>query len=114
MGSTVATEVFLTRLEYLTPDGWHVGHAAVNLLDPEAYVKRLSARGKFGRATILDDRLQPRGKVYTSPNIPEDLSVLAPDAPSPIPKVAEPGAQPVACPHCDEVHHAPFDGSCLI
>lgn len=104
----------LTRLEYLTPQGWVVGHAAMNLLDPERYTVRLAAKGKFGRATVLAEDLQPTDTVYVTPGVPEDLSVLVPDPPSPIPKVPTAGEKTAACPHCGEVHHAPFDGGCLL
>ena len=107
----------LCRLEYLTRNGWVVGHAGINLLNPSRYCERLTERGKFGRATELDDRLQPTGQVWTSAGLPDDPSTLPadileklhPDPPYRIPKV---GGE--ACPLCDEVHPKPFDGSCLL
>jgi hypothetical protein len=42
------------KLEYLTTNGWVVGHAGVNLLHPQRYIERLAARGKVGRVTIVD------------------------------------------------------------
>jgi hypothetical protein len=61
----------LCRLEYLTRQGWVVGHAAVNLLSPERYVERLEAHGKVGRCTVLDDSLQPTGQVWVAQVIPD-------------------------------------------
>jgi hypothetical protein len=61
----------LCRLEYLTRQGWVVGHSGVNLLNPAGYVERLTAHGKVGRAAALDDRLQPNGEVWVSPEIPD-------------------------------------------
>lgn len=60
----------LCRLEYLTRKGWVVGHAALNLLSPEQYVKRLEANGKVGRCTeLLDD--QSTGQVWVASVIPD-------------------------------------------
>ena len=72
-------ETFLCRLEYLTPEGWAVGHHGVGLLDPGAYVVRLRKNGKFGRATVLDDRLQPTSEVYVSADLP-NLADLRPSS----------------------------------
>jgi len=106
---------YFCRLEYLTSKGWSVGHAGIALLSPQRYVERLSAREKFGRATVLDpDTLEPTDEVYVSPNLPADLSVLIPDPPYRVPKKAGAGEKPKPCAHCDEVHDAPFDGSCLL
>lgn len=58
--------VYFCKLEYLTPNGWKVGSAGVNLLHPERYVERLTANGKFARCTILDT-----GQVFESPNVPD-------------------------------------------
>ena len=60
----------LCRLEYLTRKGWVVGHASINLLHPEKYVERLEAHGKIGRCTVLDDMLQPTGRVWVAKVIP--------------------------------------------
>lgn len=65
----------LCRLEYLTRNGWVVGHAGVALLDPEAYVTRLEANGKVGRCTELDDHLQPSGQVWVAKVIPNPEDV---------------------------------------
>lgn len=97
----------LCRLEYLTANGWSVGHAGVALLHPDRYVERLTARGKFGRATVLDERLQPTDEVYVSPDLPDDLSLLV-KVDTDIPTLVE------LCPVCDEAHPAPYDGSCLL
>lgn len=61
----------LCRLEYLTRKGWVVGHSAINLLHPERYVERLEAHGKIGRCTVLDDTLQPTGRVWVAKAIPD-------------------------------------------
>lgn len=61
----------LCRLEYLTREGWVVGHAATNLLHPAKYVERLEANGKVGRCTELDDSLQPTGQVWVAKAIPD-------------------------------------------
>lgn len=52
--SGVKTPTF-TQIEYPDHDGeWRVGHAGINLLDPEAYVDKLAARGQSVRATAVD------------------------------------------------------------
>lgn len=102
----------LCRLEYLGRKGWVMGHAGVALLAPERYVERLTARGKFGRATELDDRLQPTGKVWVSPNLPRDPSVLVPDAPFRAPRM--PDKRDRLCEYCEETHAAPWNGVCLL
>lgn len=61
----------ICRLEYLTRKGWVVGHAAVALLHPARYVERLEAAGKVGRATVLDDNLQPTEATWVSSLIPD-------------------------------------------
>jgi hypothetical protein len=96
----------LVRLEYLTPDGWVVGHKALNLLSPARYVERLLARGKFGRATALDDELQPTGEVWVTDELPEPAQLAPTDT-------AIPGLLPT-CIVCSEQHDPPYDGSCLI
>lgn len=78
--------VYFCRLEYLTPDGWVIGHAGVNLLHPERYVERLTARGKFGRCTIIDT-----GQVFESPNLPDPSSI---------------------CRYCQSIEHQ--SGECLL
>lgn len=60
----------LVQLEYLTRDGWVVGHKGIALLQPARYVERLAARGKVGRATALDDQLQPTGQVWAPSDVP--------------------------------------------
>lgn len=102
----------LCRLEYLTRKGWVMGHAGINLLHPERYVERLTDRGKFGRCTVLDDRLQPTGTVYVSPNIPDDLSVLVNDPPYRTPRL--PNDKDKRCEFCEDVHAAPWNGTCLL
>lgn len=99
----------LVRIEYLTADGWTVGHAGIALLDPARYVERLSARLKFGRAIELDDHLQPCGKVWEPDSLP-DPHDLVPSRTA-IPKLREPGK---TCPVCDEEHPPPFNGGCLL
>jgi hypothetical protein len=42
------------RIEYLTPNGWTVGHAGLNLMNPQRYVKMLAKRGTVGRAVVVD------------------------------------------------------------
>jgi hypothetical protein len=102
----------LCRLEYLTRKGWVVGHAGIALLHPDRYVERLTERGKFGRCTELDGMLQPTGKVHISPNIPEDLSVLVADPPHRIPRM--PTDKDKRCDYCEDVHPAPWNGTCLL
>jgi hypothetical protein len=58
--------VYFCKLEYLTAEGWVVGHHGVNLLHPERYVERLTARGKFARCTIKET-----GEVFETPNAPD-------------------------------------------
>lgn len=101
----------MTRLEYLTAEGWQVGHAGIALLDPEAYITRLSKRGEFGRATVLDDLLQPTDRVYVAPNVPDDLSSLVATE-THIPGLRPP--QQKACQWCSTTHDLPHDGMCLI
>ena len=67
----------LCRLEYLTREGWVVGHAAFNLLHPERYVERLEERGKVGRCTVLGDDLQPTDEVYVASVIPDPENIPA-------------------------------------
>lgn len=105
---------YLTRLEYLTPEGWKVAHKGIELLDPKRYVERLEARQKFGRATVLDADGAATDEVYAPAKLPR-FSKLVPDPPYLVPRLPLAGeAPPVPCPLCDEVHHAPYDGSCLI
>ncbi|WP_027860115.1 hypothetical protein [Marmoricola sp. URHB0036] len=78
----------LCRLEYLTTNGWAVGHAGIALLHPARYVERLTARGKFARCTELNPDLS-EGRVHVSPNLPADFSILVPDPPYRIPRVGK-------------------------
>jgi hypothetical protein len=58
----------------LTPAGWAVAHAGINLLDPGRYVERHKARDKVARAVELSESdLSPTGRVWQ----PEDLSADA-------------------------------------
>lgn len=50
------------RLEYLTSEGWSVGHHGVNLLYPHRYPERLAANGKVGRVVIVET-----GEIINSP-----------------------------------------------
>jgi len=99
----------LCRIEYLTPDGWKVGHAGMNLLHPERYVERLPDRNKFGRATELDDSLQPTGKVWAPPKDrlpdPAELRYLGNGNPN-VPEL------PPACGLCGDRDHR--EGMCLL
>ena len=92
----------LVRLEYLTPTGWAVGHRAMNLLHPARYVERLAARGKIGRATELDDQLQPTGTVWQPDELPDPAQLVPSD--TPIPRLA--------CSFCGAGGHP--EGRCLI
>jgi hypothetical protein len=97
----------LCRLEYLTPSGWVVGHAGMNLLDPGRYVERLATHNKFGRATELDESLQPTGKVWAPDNVPNprDLTYNGngnPNIPELLPE----------CGMCGERDHK--EGLCLL
>jgi hypothetical protein len=98
----------LCQLEYLTSNGWIVGHKSVALLHPKRYVERLTERNKFGRCTELDEKtLKPTGAVYVSPNLP-NLQDLVPSA-TKIPQL-----RPPTCEFCGESHREPFDGRCLL
>lgn len=109
--STVPQPI-LVRLEYLTPEGWEAYARIHSLLHPEKYPERMTAMRKFGRATELDDNLQPTGRVWVSPNVPEDLSVLVPREDGKAPwGLPEPDKK---CKMCEAVHGPPFDGSCLL
>lgn len=100
----------LVRIEYLTPEGWVHGHAAMNLLSPERYVERLEANGKFGRATE-----HGTGRVWVSENVPEDPSILVPSTNNHMPCLpTSPMAAAPACVYCEERHAKPHDGTCLI
>lgn len=77
----------LCRLEKLIRGEW-VKVGDHSLLHPERYAERLAVKGIVGRATELDDSLQPTGKVHTV-----DVKT---------------------CPVCDEAHLGPYDGSCLL
>lgn len=99
----------LCRLEYLTPEGWVVGHAGVSLLNPAKYVERLAERGKFGRATVLADDLKTALQVFEPPNLP-DPSVLV-KSETRIPRLPDPKKD---CAMCGQEHPPPHDGSCLL
>lgn len=88
------------RLEYLTRNGWVVGHQDVPLLDPERYVERLTANGKFGRATDLSS-----GQVWVSPDVPTDPSILVSSG-THIPKLPD-----GKCDFCGGPHDT---GGCLL
>jgi hypothetical protein len=47
------------RVEYLAPGGWRVGHSGINLMDPEAYAKKLA---RPGRVIVVDT-----GQVFATP-----------------------------------------------
>lgn len=77
----------MCRLERLTDGKWvHVTDCS--LLYPDRYPQRLAAKGKVGRATVLDGNLRPTGEVYTA--------TLA------------------DCSFCGGTHPAPYDGTCLL
>lgn len=94
----------LVRLEYLTRDGWVVGHKAMNLLHPERFVQRLLDRGKFGRATALDEELQPTGQVWQSDVDVDPERLTKTDTAIPA----------LSCIHCSQQHGPPYDGMCLL
>lgn len=102
------------RLEVLTPDGWVLagGHAMQSLLHPERYPERLRERGKFGRATLLDDRLRPTKTVWVADDVPADPSILVPTKEGNggwrLPDVTK------DCGVCGEEHPPPHDGRCLL
>lgn len=99
----------LCRLEYLTPDGWKVGHAGINLLHPERYVERLAERGKFGRATVLADDLKTELQVFEPKELPDPSVLVKSD--TRVPRLPDPEKD---CAFCGEEHPPPFDGSCLL
>lgn len=99
---------YLVRLEYLTPEGWEVGHHGIALLDPGAYVERLRKRKKYGRAIELDDRLQPNGQVWEPDNLPDPSQLTKTERGSKIPALDTP------CEWCETSHTGALDGSCLI
>jgi hypothetical protein len=102
----------LCRLEYLSPDGWVDVGRMHSLLHPEKYPERMTANRKFGRCIELGDDLKPTGRVWVSPDVPTDLSVLVPredgSAPWGLPEPEK------MCTLCDSRHGGPFDGSCLL
>ena len=99
-----------TRLEYLGNHGWSTG-LTVDLLHPERFPERLRAKGKFGRAVVLDDNDRPV-QVFVARDVPEDPRVLRQTTEGFWPwKLPTPGA---CCPVCDVEHPRPFDGSCLL
>lgn len=53
----------LCRVEYWTDNGWFRAHHGMNFLDPDDYVKGLSAMGITARLTELDDELRP-GRIH--------------------------------------------------
>lgn len=53
----------LCRLERLKDGQWEK-MGDYSLLYPHRYAERLAEKGKVGRATVLDDRLQPTDEVY--------------------------------------------------
>lgn len=56
----------LCRVEYLAKDGWFIAHRGCALIHPESYPHALAERGIIARVTVLDDKLQPSGPVYTT------------------------------------------------
>lgn len=54
----------LCRLERLNENGTWERVGDHSLLYPHRYAERLADKGKVGRATVLDDRLQPTDEVY--------------------------------------------------
>lgn len=101
----------LVRMEYLTANGWVVGHAGIALLNPQGYVDRLAAKRKFGRCIELDDRLQPTGTVWAPAKLPNRKDLRPSD--TRVPHLPDPTDQR-RCPWCEKHHGDPFDGSCLI
>jgi hypothetical protein len=99
----------LCRLEYLTPNGWTVGHHGVNLLHPERYVERLAERGKFGRVTVLADDLTPTSTVYEPKDLPNPADLVPSE--TAIPRLRDPAK---TCGVCGDEHAPPYDGSCLL
>lgn len=78
----------LVRLERFIDGQWVVSQTAISLLYPEKYAPRLLAKGKVGRATELDERLQATGQVW--------------------------GAAEGLCPLCEVVHPGPYNGECIL
>ena len=52
---TFQVPVFV-RIEYWSPIAadWWVGHAGINLLNPEEYIKGVNAKGGIARAVVVD------------------------------------------------------------
>lgn len=98
--------VYSCRLEYLTPNGWWVGHSCINLVNPARYVERLAARGKFGRVILLDT-----GEIIEPENLP-DLSSLVPSETA-IPRLPTATVEG-PCDACEDSHAPPYDGRCLL
>lgn len=101
----------LVRIEYLTPDGWAKA-GDQNLLHPERVVPRYREHGKFARVTVLDDRLQPKGKVWVADDVPDPKTLVKTTNGGPCKwKVADPTK---TCSLCSEEHPPPYDGRCLL
>jgi len=88
----------LCRLEYLTPAGWVVGHADVNLLDPQRYVERLATKGVPARVVELED-MRPSGVVHQPGTLPPPTTRI-------------PLARVVECSDCGGAHDRAW--SCLL
>jgi hypothetical protein len=53
------------RIEYWSPlaADWWVGHAGLNLMNPEKYVTKVTERGRIARAVVVDtgEIIYPKG-----------------------------------------------------
>jgi hypothetical protein len=50
------------RIEYRTRRGWAIGHAGINLMDPQKYIDKLAKGGTIGRAIAVDT-----GEIFEPP-----------------------------------------------
>jgi hypothetical protein len=79
----------LCLVEYLNKSGeWTVGHGSYNFMNPTKYVNKMALGGKngiYGVRLTGDD-----GKVY------------------------EKSLELELCEFCEEAHHPPFDGTCIL
>lgn len=88
------------RLEYLTRDGWQVGHEGIELLYPQRYVDRLYEKSKFGRTIDLST-----GEMLEPPELP-DPSQLRPST-TRVPSLT------AVCEGCGSADHE-YQWQCLI
>lgn len=52
---TIPVPVFV-QIQYWSPIAadWWVGHAGINLIDPQKYIEGVNAKGRIARAVVVD------------------------------------------------------------